>query len=159
MRGDPATALQQQPSRGRIERRDPAITVPGKQVLWLTVDVAGQGVCTQHPQVLSAVHEVSIFNVVGTLDDHLPDQMLAASIIGRAHRRDIQHRQDLAVWGKYRRCRAGIADERCAKMVLLVHGDWHFVDQHGADSRCTFFAFRPAGTHVHARAPVLAAQG
>ena len=97
-----------------------------------------------------AVHEKSVFDGLGALRHHLPYQVLAAAVIRRLERRDIQHTQQVALRVEDGRSRTRQADKRCAKVITLVHRHRCFTGQHRGHAAGAFLGFRPAGAQVKA---------
>lgn len=78
------------PGRG-IECLYATVGIPGEEKVRLAVDIARGRMGAQHPLATGAVHEEGVFDVAGTLHGHLPDQVLAATIVRRFHGRHVEH--------------------------------------------------------------------
>jgi len=85
--------------------------------------------------------------------------VLGAAVVGGAHRRHVQHPQQLALGVEHRGGGAGQADERGAKMVTLVHGDRRARGEHRGHAAGAFFTLRPAGAQVQPGLAAVVAQG
>ena len=104
----------------------------------------------QHPEALDAVHEECLFDFPRALHHHLPDQVLGATLVRRAHGRDIEHPEKFTLRVEDRSRRAGEADKGRPKVVALVHRHRGAGGEYRGDAAGAFFAFRPAGAQVQA---------
>ena len=100
-----------------IRADDAPAVIQCQQVFGLHVQKLPRPIEVQHPMVAVFVQEVRVLDQCGVGARQLHDQRLAAPIIGRAHRRDIQYAEHLPSRAEYRHGRAGEIDVRDTKVV------------------------------------------
>ena len=143
-------------TRGRFEHQlrpavvadEAAAGVQRQQVVGVDVEELGCRAQAQHPVVPEAVEEAGVLDVPGIHLHQLQRQVLAVLGLGRAQRRDVEHRVELPERVVHRCGAAGQRDVGGVEVVALVHGDRAAIADAGAHPTGAGQLLAPVRTQV-----------